>query len=118
MQCPYCNQIFPLTWHRYFTERTNKHTCPSCQKVSQLPKSPSYYVLLGLAQCIGGMPLAIYFLVKFGVYWTIAGWLLGALLTGTLIDKMFLDARFRRLEKLPEDKSMPSTASDQAPGAK
>lgn len=49
MQCPYCNHVFPLTWHRYFTERTNKHTCLSCQKASQLPKSSSYYVLLGLA---------------------------------------------------------------------
>ena len=115
MQCPYCNHIFPLTWQRYFTERTNKHTCPSCQKVSQLPKSPSYYLLLGLAQCIGGVPLAIYFFIKFGVYWPVAGWFLGGLLTGMPFDKMFLDEKFRRLEKLPEDQSMPDPASNSGP---
>lgn len=61
------------------------------------------------------MPLGIYFLIKFGFYWTIAGWLLGGLLTGTLIDKMFLDARFRRLEKLEEDRNSPVPPVIQGP---
>ncbi len=105
MTCPYCNHVFPLTWRRYFAEPTNKHKCPGCQKVSRLPWSLSYLMLLVLAQSIAGGPLALYALVKFGGHWAIAGWTVGALLTGTLIDKMVLDERYRTLQRLRDDET-------------
>jgi hypothetical protein len=59
-------------------------------------------VLLVLAQCIGGAPLALLFYFKFGGYWTLLGFFLGGTLTGTLIAKTFLDEKFRQLEKLED----------------
>jgi len=56
-----------------------------------------------LGQCSGGVPLAIFAYLKFGGYWTLGGYVVGAFLTGLTIDKMILDEKFRVLEKLEKD---------------
>ena len=105
MTCPYCNHVFPLTWRRYLSEPGAKHRCPNCQKFSRLPWSISYFTLLILAQSIAGVPLAAYADFKFGGYWPLAGWIVGAFLTGTPIDKMILDEKYRALQRLDDDAS-------------
>ncbi len=57
-----------------------------------------------LAQCIAGVPLAVCAYFKFGGYWAIVGWVVGAMITGLPIDKMILDEKYRPLQKLEDDK--------------
>src|SRR6267143_6359299 len=101
MQCPYCQTTFPLTWGRYFGAPTGRHICPSCGKESRLPLTVSYWLLVFMAACLGGVPLALLLYVKLGsLWWSLAGWVIGALLTAIPIDKIFLDGRYRKLTRI------------------
>jgi hypothetical protein len=102
MKCPYCETTFPLTWGRYWGSPIARHRCPECNKVSRLPFTISYLLLLILAICAGGIPGAFLFYNWLGADWTIAGWAVGGFSTGFPIDKVWLDGRYRQLAKLKE----------------
>ena len=103
MRCPYCDKTFPLTWRRYWSSPTGRHTCPDCGKKSRLPLSVSYWALLVLAACVAGVPLAAIAYYWFGGLWVVAGWAIGGLLSAIPIDKTLLDERYRKLAKIERD---------------
>ena len=103
MKCPYCTAEFPLTWQRYFTARTGRHTCPDCGRISKIPLSASYLGLVILAICVLGVPFAFAFQYWLGGYWMIAGWVVGGSVSGLLIDKSILDAKYNKLVKITSD---------------
>jgi hypothetical protein len=102
--CPYCQQQIALTWKRYFTEPGLKHTCPDCGRVSRLSDatSPKLLVLRACGQFLGGVPLAL-IVLKFGLPFSLVGFVIGGLATGLPIDK-YVDGNFRRLLEI-EDKT-------------
>ena len=57
MRCPYCQHEFALTWKRYWSAWTWKHTCPQCRRKSQLD-FPALYFAFFIASFIVGITLA------------------------------------------------------------
>jgi hypothetical protein len=57
MQCPYCKYEFPLTWKRYWSAWTWKHTCPECKRKSQL-NFPALYFAFFIASFFVGIAAA------------------------------------------------------------
>jgi hypothetical protein len=68
-----------------------------------LTAAVGYWVLLFLAMCLTGVPLAVITYYWRGDHWTAAGWAVGALLSGIPIDKTLLDGRYRKLAKIERD---------------
>lgn len=103
--CPYCQQQIPLTWKRYFTEPGLKHRCPHCGRVSRLSDatSPKLWGLRACGQLLGGVPLALIFMFRFGLWFSIPGFVIGGFATGLPIDK-YLDGHFRQLLEIKDEK--------------
>ncbi len=100
MDCPRCNEAFHLTWGRYLKAPTGKFSCPACGGVLK-GRRPWYYWPLMLAGCcFTGVPLGLLGLLYFDATGAIAGWALGALISGVPIDKYLED----KLGRLSEDK--------------
>ena len=57
MQCPHCQHEFRLTWKRYWTAWTWKHTCPECKRTSQL-NFPAVYIAFIAASFFVGISSA------------------------------------------------------------
>jgi hypothetical protein len=100
MKCPYCDTNFPLTWGRYWRAPMGRHLCPVCRKTSRLPVSLSYIALALLGGSVGGVPLAVTVWHWYGGRWAVIGGFVGGLFTAVPIDKIYLDGRYRKLERL------------------
>jgi hypothetical protein len=100
--CPYCQQQIALTWKRYFTEPGRKHTCPNCGKISRLSgqTSTKLWALRGLAQLLGGVPLAAVGF-SFSLVAGVLGFVVGGFATGFPIDK-YVDGKFLQLQKMED----------------
>jgi hypothetical protein len=57
MKCPHCKHEFPLTWKRYWSAWTWKHTCPKCKHKSQLD-FPALYLGFFVASFLVGLASA------------------------------------------------------------
>src|SRR6266850_8194051 len=99
MKCPHCNQEFSMTWQRYWQSPMRRHVCPSCHQQSQFRWTAASWARQIVIVSIGGVPFALFFHFRFGGdWWWMVGGVLGALLIGIPLDKLY-DGRFRKLEK-------------------
>ena len=76
-----------------------RHVCPGCQQPSRFLRTAASWMRQCVMVCIGGVPVGLLFHFRFGGdWWWLAGGVLGALLIGIPLDKLY-DGRFRKLEK-------------------
>jgi hypothetical protein len=87
-----------MTWERYWRSPMGRHVCPNCQQESRFRWTAASWVRQLFMTGIGGVPGGLFFYFHFGGGWWIVGWVLGALLIGIPLDKIY-DGRFRKLEK-------------------
>lgn len=107
MNCPYCNQTFPLTWSRYLRAPFGKHVCPGCGKCSRLRLTACYLAaFLGATLRYYGIALAVTVIAFPGRLRQVdKTYVAAALVIGCVVlialDKYF-DGRHRKLEKISE----------------
>ncbi len=101
MKCPRCNEEFRLTWGSYIKAPTGKYTCSACGVGLKGRHAWHYAPLMVLGCCVAGAPLALLGHHYYDRIGAMAGWALGALLSGFPVDK-YLEERFGRLSVAKE----------------
>ncbi len=99
MRCPRCNEAFRLTWGGYVTSPTGKFACPACGTGLKRKHKWYYFPLLLAGCCFIGAPLALLGYRQYGEVGAVAGWALGALVSGVPIDKI-LEGNISRLAEV------------------
>jgi hypothetical protein len=97
MKCPYCSGDFLLTWERYGKAPFGRLMCPLCHTRLAGKHHWFYWPLMLLGCCTAGIPLAYLGIAKYGFTGGLAGWIIGAMLSGIPFDK-YLENKFSVLE--------------------